>query len=72
MLGFTAQAASDTLRYGDELEHAAWFSPAELLAAVIAGEIRLPPPLSLSARLLEDWYEARTGRASAELFTATR
>jgi NAD+ diphosphatase len=72
MLGFTAQAASDTLRYGDELELAAWFSPAELLAAVIAGEIRLPPPLSLSARLLEDWYEARTGRASAELFTPAR
>jgi NAD+ diphosphatase len=68
MLGFTARAASDQLCFGDELEHAAWFSPAELLAAVVAGEIRLPPPLSLSARLLQDWYEERTGRASAELF----
>lgn len=72
MLGFTARAASDALRYGDELEHAAWFSPAALLAAVMAGEIRLPPPLSLSARLLEDWYEIRTGRASDELFKAAR
>jgi NAD+ diphosphatase len=68
MLGFTARAASDQLRYGDELEHAAWFSPDELLAAVRIGEVRLPPSLSLSARLLEDWYEARTGRASTELF----
>jgi NAD+ diphosphatase len=72
MLGFTARAAGDTLRYGDELEHAAWFSPAELAAAVASDHIRLPPPLSLSARLLEDWYEARTGRASAELFTPAR
>lgn len=72
MLGFTARAASDQLRYGDELEHAAWFSPSELLAAVVAGELRLPPPLSLSARLLEDWYEERTGRASAEIFAPPR
>lgn len=72
MLGFTARAEHDQLRYGDELEHAAWFSPEQLLAAVSAGEIRLPPPLSLSFRLLEDWYEARTGRNSAELFGSVR
>lgn len=72
MLGFTARAGSDALSYGDELEHAAWFSPGELLAAVAAGEVRLPPPLSLSARLLEDWYEARTGRSSEEIFAAAR
>lgn len=72
MLGFTARAASDQLRYGDELEHAAWFAPDELLAAVRSGQIRLPPPLSLSARLLEDWYEQRTGRDSAEIFAPSR
>ncbi|HWS27193.1 MAG TPA: NAD(+) diphosphatase [Xanthomonadales bacterium] len=72
MLGFTARAEHDELRYGDELEHAAWFSPAELLDAVGSGEVRLPPPLSLSARLLEDWYEARTGRPSAEIFAPPR
>lgn len=72
MLGFTARALSDALRYGDELEHAAWFSPEELLDAVRSGDIRLPPPLSLSARLMEDWYEQRTGRASTELFTTAR
>ena len=72
MLGFTARAEHDELRYGDELEHAAWFSPGELLTAVHNGDVRLPPPLSLSARLLEDWYEQRTGRVSAELFQAVR
>lgn len=67
MLGFTARVENPALRYGDELEHAAWFSADELRAAVAAGEIRLPPRLSLSARLLEDWYEARTGRPAAEI-----
>ncbi len=65
MLGFTARTDDTELRYGDELEHAAWFSADELREAVAKGEIRLPPPLSLSARLLEDWYEARTGRPAA-------
>lgn len=67
MLGFTARAASDHLSYGDELEHAAWFSADELRDAVLAGNIRLPPPLSVSARLLEDWYQARSGRSSSEI-----
>jgi NAD+ diphosphatase len=68
MLGFTARAAGDALSYGDELEHAAWFSPDSLREAVLAGDLRLSSPLSLSAHLLEDWYEAQTGRDSAELF----
>lgn len=67
MLGFTARTEDTELRYGDELEHAAWFSADELRDAVASGEIRLPPPLSLSARLLEDWYEARTGRPAGEI-----
>ena len=70
MLGFTARAGTDALSYGDELEHAGWFSPEALRAAVAAGEIRLPPPLSLSARLLDDWYRARTGRCSTEILPA--
>lgn len=67
MLGFTARCEDDALRYGDELEHATWYAPDALRDAVAAGEIRLPPRLSLSARLIEDWYEARTGRSAAEI-----
>lgn len=67
MLGFTARVEDPALRYGDELEHAAWFTPDQLRDAVAAREIRLPPRLSLSARLLEDWYEAKTGRSAAEI-----
>ncbi len=72
MLGFTARAASDKLSYGSELEHAAWFSPSEMLAAVKTGELRLPPKVSLSSRLIEDWYEERTGLSADALFAERR
>ncbi len=68
MLGFTARAASADLTYGSELEHAAWYSPAEMLAAVRAGELKLPPRVSLSSRLIEDWFEERTGTSAEVLF----
>ena len=68
MLGFTARAASASLSYGGELEHAAWYSPAEMLAAVRAGDLKLPPKVSLSSRLIEDWYEERTGESADVLF----
>jgi NAD+ diphosphatase len=68
MLGFTARTEDPALALGEELEHAAWFSPAELEAAVAADAIRLPPPVSLSSRLIEDWFEAHTGRSARHLF----
>jgi NAD+ diphosphatase len=68
MLGFTASTDDPTLALGAELEHAAWFTPRELEAAVASGAIRLPPPVSVSARLIEDWFEARTGRSAGHLF----
>ncbi len=68
MLGFMASTDDPALTLGEELEQAAWFSPAELEAAVAADTIRLPPPVSLSSRLIEDWFEARTGRSARHLF----
>jgi NAD+ diphosphatase len=55
MLGFTALAPADsTIRTDDELEDARWFTRAE----VAAGVPGLPPPQSVSYRLIEDWYDA--------------
>jgi NAD+ diphosphatase len=55
MIGFTALASPHaTIRTDDELEDARWFTRAE----VSAGVPGLPPPQSVSFRLIEDWYDA--------------
>jgi len=55
MIGFTARAASTAVRLDDdELEDARWFSRAELAN----GQLGLPPPQSISFRLIEDWYNS--------------
>lgn len=57
MLGFHAWTdATDVTADGDEIAEARWFSRAELEAACAAGEVRLPPRLSISRRLVERWY----------------
>ena len=59
MLGFIAQATSHEVRLGDdELEDAQWFSRGE----IAAGTPKLPPPQSVSYRLIEDWYDSGTAR----------
>jgi NAD+ diphosphatase len=54
MLGFTARAAeaAPVLRDG-ELEDARWFSRDELLG----GAVGLPPPVSISRRLIDGWLQ---------------
>ncbi len=55
MVGFTALAAADAaIRTDDELEDARWFTRAEIAGGVPG----LPPPQSVSYRLIEDWYDA--------------
>lgn len=57
MIGFTAFAAGDSEpRADEELEDVRWFSREDIAAGVPA----LPPPQSVSFRLIEDWYDART------------
>jgi NAD+ diphosphatase len=57
MLGFHAIARTTQIQLRDgELEDARWFSRAD----VAAGHPALPPPGSISARLIDDWY--RGGR----------
>ncbi len=69
MLGFIAQATSHEIRLGDdELEDARWFSRGE----IAAGTPALPPPQSVSYRLIEDWYDGGSGRPLASELRANR
>jgi NAD+ diphosphatase len=55
MIGFTAQAAADVVpRPDEELEDVRWFTREQ----VASGFPGLPPPQSVSFRLIEHWYDA--------------
>jgi NAD+ diphosphatase len=58
MLGFAAMAgaALDLRVDADEIAEAAWYSRDDLSAAVAAGELRLPPAVSIARRIIESWY----------------
>jgi NAD+ diphosphatase len=57
MIGFTAHAAADAVpRADEELEDARWFSREQ----VASGFPGLPPPQSVSFRLIEDWYDRKS------------
>lgn len=59
MLGFTADAEDDRITLGDsELEDARWFGRAELRESVENGAVKLPTPVSISYRLIEEWFDA--------------
>ncbi len=58
MLGFRADAPAGQAIAVDleELAEAHWFSRAELLAAIQARELALPPPVSIARHIIESWY----------------
>jgi NAD+ diphosphatase len=58
MLGFCADApAGQDIRVDhEELAEAHWFSREDLLAAVQARELALPPPVSIARHIIEFWY----------------
>ncbi len=57
MLGFTATAASETIILNDgELQEAHWRSVDEVIDGLTNDEFRLPTPLSIAYRLIEDWF----------------
>jgi NAD+ diphosphatase len=59
MLGFSAQAASAEIRVDEyELENACWFTREELERKLKSDVLRLPSPMSISFRLIEDWFDA--------------
>ena len=69
MLGFSARAIADehsdqSIRVDDnEIAEAHWYSRDELRAAIEAGDIRLPPPVSIAHRIIEAWFGAPLPRA---------
>jgi NAD+ diphosphatase len=55
MIGFTARAAAEAVpRADEELEDVRWFTREQ----VASGFPGLPPPQSVSFRLIEDWYDS--------------
>jgi NAD+ diphosphatase len=66
MLGFTASAAESTITLNDaELEDARWFTRRQ----IAAGEVLLPPPTSVSYRLIEHWFNTGDEGPLADVFT---
>ena len=57
MVGFRADCIDPAIALGDELEDARWFEAQELLDSALRGEIALPPSISISRRLIEDWLQ---------------
>jgi NAD+ diphosphatase len=61
MLGFTAEAENEMISLRDkELENARWFGRSELHEAVENGTVKLSTPVSMSYRLIEDWFNAQS------------
>ena len=59
MLGFTADAAGGRITLRDsELEDARWLRRDDLAA----GEVMLPPRVSIAWRLIEHWFDSAPGR----------
>ncbi len=58
MLGFRAEAPAgqDIVVDAEEIAEAHWFSREELVDAIKAREIALPPPVSIARQIIELWY----------------
>ncbi len=57
MLGYHAQAGIDAISLNDqELEDACWLSREEMAAHLVQGIFIPPPSISISFRLIEDWF----------------
>ena len=58
MVGFTSRAASGEVRLLDgEIEHARWFTRAELGAAIASQEVLLPMKTSIANRMINSWLD---------------
>ena len=67
MLGFTARADDPAIQVGEEIDEARWFEVDEFVRDVQSGALHLPPPLSVSWRLIEHWLKQAGGLDLAAL-----
>lgn len=68
MLGFQAEALTDAITVDrHELEDARWFTRDQLATGLTGGRLALPRRLSISYRLIEDWFDAASQLALREL-----
>ncbi|MFW5951393.1 MAG: NAD(+) diphosphatase [Gemmatimonadota bacterium] len=59
MVGYRTEIEAGEPTLGDELDDARWFTRPELRDDLAARRVTIPPPLSLSRSLIEDWLEDR-------------
>lgn len=67
MLAFTARAEDPSIRVGEEIDEARWFEVDDFVRGVETGELKLPPRLSVSYRLIEHWLRMAGGLELSEL-----
>ncbi|HSJ44506.1 MAG TPA: NAD(+) diphosphatase [Euzebyales bacterium] len=66
MLGFFAEASSTEITIDDvEIVDARWFTRTALADLVVAGEVVLPPRVSIARRLIERWHGGQLDGPSA-------
>jgi len=68
MLGYTAEASTLEVQLEqDDITQAMWLTAEELREKNLAGEVLTPPNLSISYRLIDDWFEQQTGDTLASI-----
>jgi NAD+ diphosphatase len=72
MLAFAAEAATNAIVLGDELQDARWFTPEQFESALESGALKIPPPVSVSFRLIEHWYARQRGASLLELLATLK
>ena len=61
MLGYTATAGDDAISLNDkELEDARWLTRTQITEKLARGEFQLPTSISISSRLIEDWFNRKS------------
>jgi NAD+ diphosphatase len=71
MIGFNAEAETSAITlYDNELEDAKWFSREEIVEEVKQKELILSPEISISFRLVEDWFNKKSEIRLREILIA--